>query len=72
MVVTSIWPPLASFMHNGTDALSRTRVARYWTSTVANANSTLNCLIFFWKNDVLRKERVKVLKSLKNCLKCTC
>ena len=49
-----------------------TRVARYWTSTVANANSTLNCLIFFWKNDVLRKEGVKVLKSLKNCLKCTC
>ena len=49
-----------------------TRMARFWTSTVANANSTLNCLIFFWKNDVLRKEGVKVLKSLKNRLKCTC
>ena len=49
-----------------------TRVAKFWTSTVVNANSTLNCLIFFWKNDVLRKEGIKVLKSLKNCLKCTC
>ncbi len=49
-----------------------TRVAKFWTSTVANANSTLNCLIFFWKNDVLRKEGVKMLKSLKNRLKCTC
>ena len=47
-------------------------VAKFWTGTVANANSTFNCLIFFWKNDVLRKEGVKVLKSLKNCLKCTC
>ena len=49
-----------------------TRVAKFWAGTVANANSTFNCLIFFWKNDVLRKEGVKVLKSLKNCLKCTC
>ncbi len=48
------------------------RVAKCWAGTVANANSTLNCLIFFWKNDVLRKEGVKVLKSLKNRLKCTC
>ena len=49
-----------------------TRLAKFWAGTVANTNSTFNCLIFFWKNDVLRKEGVKVLKSLKNCLKCTC
>ncbi len=49
-----------------------TRVAKFWADTVANANSTFNCLIFFWKNDVLRKEGVKVLKSLKNHLKCAC
>ena len=49
-----------------------TRVSKFWADTVANANSTLNCLIFFWKNDVLRKEGVKMLKSLKNRLKCTC
>ena len=49
-----------------------TRAANFWAKTVANANSTFNCLIFFLKNDVLRKEGVKVLKSLKNRLKCTC
>ncbi len=48
------------------------RVAKFWTGTVANASSTLNCLIFFWKNDVLRKQGIKILKSLKNRLKCTC
>ena len=40
----------------------------FWTSTVATANSTLNCLIFFWKNKVLRREGIKVLKTLKGCL----
>ncbi len=49
-----------------------TRAANFWAKTVANANSTFNCLTFFLKNDVLRKEGVKVLKSLKNRLKCTC
>jgi Ca2+/Na+ antiporter len=49
-----------------------TKVANFWAGTVANANSTLNCLIFFWKNDVLRKEGKKALKALKDRLKCTC
>ena len=30
-----------------------TTFALYLTNTVASANSSLNCLIFFWKNDVL-------------------
>ena len=29
------------------------KVAIFWTRTVANGNSTLNYLIFFWKNTVL-------------------
>mgnify|MGYP002803991652 FL=1 len=40
-----------------------------WTGTVAYANSTLNCLIFFWKNDVLRREGIKTVKVLKHRLK---
>ena len=40
-----------------------------WTGTVACTNSTLNCLIFFWKNDVLRREGIKTFKVLKGCLK---
>ncbi len=47
------------------------RVAKFGAGTVANANSTLNCLIFFWKNDVLRNEGLKVLKTVKTRLFCT-
>ena len=49
-----------------------TKVANFWTSTVANMNSTLNCLIFFWKNDVLRREGKKAIKAMKDHLKCSC
>ena len=30
-----------------------------WTSTFLSINSTLNCLIFFWRNSILRRERMK-------------
>ena len=43
-----------------------TMVSRFWSVTVATTNSTLNCVIFFWKDDVLRREGKKVLKTLKN------
>ena len=45
------------------------KMARFWTGTVACTNSTVNCLIFFWKNDVLRREGMKTVKDLKDCLK---
>ena len=47
-----------------------TKVANFWTATVANMNSTLNCLIFFWKNDVLRREGKKAIKAMKDHLRC--
>ena len=43
-------------------------MSKTWSDNVATANSTLNCLIFFWKNDVLRREGKKILKTLKNRL----
>ena len=43
-------------------------MSKTWSGNVATANSTLNCLIFFWKNDVLRREGKKILKTLKNRL----
>jgi hypothetical protein len=46
------------------------KAVNFWTSTVASANPTLNCLIFFWKNDVLRKEGKKAVKDLKDLLFC--
>ena len=40
-------------------------VAAFWAATVASMNSTFNCLIFFWKNKLLRTEGTKVIKSMK-------
>ena len=37
-------------------------ISQTWAGTM---NSTLNCLIFHWKNKILRTESVKVLKSFK-------
>ena len=48
------------------------RLVIFWTRTVSNANSTLNCLIFFWKDDVLRREGKKGVKALCDRLKLAC
>jgi hypothetical protein len=42
-------------------------LALIWTSTIALMNCTFNCLIFYWKNNVLRTEGWKVLKSMTIC-----
>ena len=39
-----------------------------WAFTCYTINSTLNGLIFFWKNKVLRTEGMKILTTLKNRL----
>ena len=33
-----------------------------WTSTFASMNSTFNCLIFFWRNSILRREGRRTVK----------
>ena len=35
-----------------------------WASTFVCMNSTLNCVIFFWRNSILRREGMKILKCL--------
>jgi hypothetical protein len=30
-------------------------------------NATFNCLIFYWRNKTLRKEGMKVIKSINVC-----
>ena len=35
-----------------------------WSNTFTSINSTLNCLIFFWRNSILRREGIKILESL--------
>ena len=42
-------------------------LAALWARTISLMNCTFNCLIFHWKNKVLRTEGLKVLKSMKIC-----
>ena len=35
-----------------------------WAKTIASMNSTFNCLIYYWKNKILRTEGMKVIKSV--------
>ena len=35
-----------------------------WSSTLVAMNSTFNCLIFFWRNSILRREGMKIVKCL--------
>ena len=37
-----------------------------WGNTFISFNSTLNCLIFFWRNREMRKESSKILKKCFN------
>ena len=41
------------------------RLLFLWAATVFQMNCTFNCLIFFWKNKVLRIEGRKVLQAMK-------
>jgi uncharacterized membrane protein len=49
------------------NTLDNANLARMWSVTIASMNCTFNCLIFYWKNKVLRTEGLKVLKSLQIC-----
>ena len=42
-------------------------LAGLWASTIAAMNSTCNCLIFYWKNKILRTKGMKVIKGMKIC-----
>jgi hypothetical protein len=49
------------------DTLDNATLAWMWGITISLMNGTFNCLIFYWKNKVLRTEGLKALKSLKIC-----
>ena len=48
--------------------VSNARISRIWVVTIFTINGTLNSLIFFWKNKVLRAQGIKILKTMKNRL----
>ena len=35
---------------------------RIWSDTLVTMNSTFNCVIFFWRNSILRREGMKIVK----------
>ena len=43
-----------------------------WTTTAGCANSTFNCLILFWRNTVLRREGMKIVKNIHSRCCCVC
>ena len=47
-------------------SLNTIRFSTIWGLTFTTMNCTLNSLIFFWKNKVLRTEGIKILKTLKD------
>ena len=36
-----------------------------WSSTFASLNSTFNCVIFFWRNSILRREGMKIVNAFR-------
>ena len=52
-------------MTQTTLTLDNAYLAACWGKTFGSMNSTLNCLIFYWKNKILRTEGWKVIKSMK-------
>ena len=43
-----------------------TQLFDLWSSTFVAMNSTFNCLIFFWRNSILRREGMKIAKCFRN------
>ena len=43
------------------------QLSALWTKSIAAMNSTFNCLIFFWKDRLLRVEGIRIIKSLQRC-----
>ena len=42
-------------------------VVGLWSKTIASLNPTFNCLIFFWKNQIMRTEGMRFIKSIGLC-----
>ena len=55
-------------MHTENKQASSARLSRIWAATFFSMNCTLNSLVFFWKNKVLRTEGIKILQTLKDRL----
>ena len=41
-----------------------------WSNTFVSMNSTFNCLIFFWRNSILRREGIKIINAFRVRVAC--
>ena len=61
------------FIYSGLKAASKKETATLdgvelvaiWAKTIGSMNSTFNCLIFYWKNKILRTEGIKIINGIK-------
>ena len=54
----------------GSDNKRSAKASAYtWGKTLASMNSTLNCLIFFWANKMLRREGLTLVKNISSTAK---
>ena len=67
LVVLSIISSVYTVLNINTEnkLASNAMLSGIWGTTIFTTNCTLNSLIFFWKNKVLRTEGIKILKALK-------
>ena len=54
-----------SLNNERTWALDDVDISALWSKTIVSMNCTFNCLIFYWKNKILRTEGLRIIKSLK-------
>ena len=63
----SVYIVLRLISKENENTLDNAEIAGLWVATIISMNSTFNCLIFYWKNKMLRDEGMKVIKSMKIC-----
>ena len=71
-VVCFVLFSIPAFLHSGLKidskkqqtTLDNAEIVSLWGKTIASMNSTFNCLIFYWKNKILRTEGLKIVKGI--------
>ena len=58
-----VYSGLRTASKNKDTTLNDVELVGLWAKTIASMNSTFNCLIFYWKNKILRTKGRKVIKS---------
>ena len=61
----SVYIGLAMTSKKTTTLSDSVNLALLWGRTFLSMNSTCNCLIFYWKNKILRTEGMKLIKDMK-------